>query len=370
MAEVVPQTRPLSEVDADPSEVLTSVEKKPRLDSQVERSVKQAIASTSTATTTTTKQKPANGEKQSKKKASRKKKQKHLPPEPYSHDDVLWRDVRDLLGLEVADGIIEEGKEWESPFQCGEEFEVEVSAISSTGTYLRIYFPLRQHWTRSFCSSGDGLALAPSPKPPWVIAVPFALPGEVARVKMHQNRRLHTISSLLEIKTPNPALRDDSRIKCRYFGVCGGCQYQVNQLWLRSVSLMLKSLGSGKQLSYDTQLDLKRDVIVKAYRNFSGTVFTAPSVVYLLNSRTFTIGLSKSSLPTIGTTMPSPLQYGYRTKITPHFKEPPKKARKHEGPTKPEWLKIGFNINDTSQVLDIEVSLVLGLGTTGANPTP
>jgi len=77
---------------------------------------------------------------------------------------------------------------------------------------------------------------------------------------------------------------------------------------------------------------------------------------YPLNDRTSVSGLSETSLPTIGTTIPSPLQYGYRTKITPHFKEPPKKARKSEGPTKPDWLKIGFNINDTSQVLDIEVS--------------
>ena len=60
----------------------------------------------------------------------------------------------------------------------------------------------------------------------------------------------------------------------------------------------------------------------------------------------------------IGTTMPSPLQYGYRTKITPHFKEPPKRAQKPEGSSKPDWLKIGFNINDTSQVLDIEVLAV------------
>ena len=133
---------------------------------------------------------------------------------------------------------------------------------------------------------------------------------------------------------------------------------------------MLKSFGSGKQLSYDTQLDLKRNVIVKAYRNFSGTACITPSVVYLLNSRKYTTGLSESSLPTIGTTMPSPLQYGYRTKITPHFKEPPKKAQKPEGSIKPEWLKIGFNINDTSRVLDIEVNLVLGLGTTGANSAP
>ena len=239
MTEVVPQTRPLSEVDVVPTEVLTSVGKKPRLDIQVERSEKQAVASTSTATTT--KQKPANGEKQSKKKASKKKKQKRLPPEPYSHDDVLWKDVRDLLGSGVADGIIEEGKEWESPFQYGEEVEVEVSAISSTGMHPHIYFLLRSYRTRSCCFSGDGLAVAPSPKPPWVIVVPFALPGEVARVKMHQNRRLHTISSLLEIKTQNPTLRDNSRIKCRYFGVCGGCQYQVSQFWLRLTLLLFRA---------------------------------------------------------------------------------------------------------------------------------
>jgi len=148
MAEVVPQTRPLSEVDVDPSEIITSMEKKPRLDVEVEHPKEQAVASTSTAAvtaTTTTKQKPANGEKQSKKKASKKKKKKQLPPEPYSHDDVLWRDVRDLLGAEVADGIIEEGVEWESPFQYGEEVEVEVSAISSTGTPLSHSFPFCEH---------------------------------------------------------------------------------------------------------------------------------------------------------------------------------------------------------------------------------
>lgn len=133
MTEVIPQTRPLSQVEIDPGEILTSVEKKPRLDVETE----QAVASTSTAgaASRTTKQKQANGEKQSKKKASKKKK-KQLPPEPYSRDDVLWRDVRDLLGPEAADQIIEEGKEWESPFQYGEEVEVEVSAISSTGTPL------------------------------------------------------------------------------------------------------------------------------------------------------------------------------------------------------------------------------------------
>jgi len=66
------------------------------------------------------------------------------------------------------------------------------------------------------------------------------------------------------------------------------------------------------------------------------------------------LGLPESSLPTVDATIPSPLQYGYRTKITPHFQRPPKGVKRLEGSTKPSWLNIGFNANDTSRVLDIE----------------
>lgn len=52
---------------------------------------------------------------------------------------------------------------------------------------------------------------------------------------------------------PNNEMRDMSRVKCKYFGTCAGCQYQM--------------------LSYDTQLDLKRTVVVKAYQNFSSACF-------------------------------------------------------------------------------------------------
>lgn len=64
-------------------------------------------------------------------------------------------------------------------------------------------------------------------------------------------------------------------------------------------------------------------------------------------------------LPTIG----SPLQYGYRTKITPHFEAAPKsllkkkqqdKTDKDEVTEQPDWLKIGFNVVGTRKVLDIE----------------
>jgi len=74
---------------------------------------------------------------------------------------------------------------------------------------------------------------------------------------------------------------------------------------------VLKLFASGKQLSYDTQLDLKRNVIVKAYRNFSGTISAVPSVVYLLNNG-YRIGRVKSTCDryhdTLSTTIRVPNQ--------------------------------------------------------------
>lgn len=68
--------------------------------------------------------------------------------------------------------------------------------------------------------------------------------------------------------------------------------------------------------------------------------------------------LSDSVIPPIQSTIGSPLQYNYRTKITPHFQAPPKKAKPEatsEG-QKPDWLDIGFNYAGRNKVLDIEVS--------------
>ena len=60
-----------------------------------------------------------------------------------------------------------------------------------------------------------------------MIVAPFALPGERIRVRVYRSSRLHSFADLVEVVTPNPDLRDDSRAKCRYFGKCSGCQYQV-----------------------------------------------------------------------------------------------------------------------------------------------
>lgn len=111
-------------------------------------------------------------------------------------------------------------------------------------------------------------------------------------------------------------------------------------------------------LSYDKQLSLKRDVVVRAYQHFSGK----PAHVSSMEMTLMEVSeLPETSVPPILSTIPSPLQYGYRTKITPHFEAPPKIFQKaaqasEESPaSKPDWLNIGFNQIGTRHVMDIEV---------------
>lgn len=55
-------------------------------------------------------------------------------------------------------------------------------------------------------------------------------------------------------------------------------------------------------LPYEKQLDIKRDVVIRAFAHFSG--------------------LEAALIPAALPTLPSPLQYSYRTKLTPHFDIP------------------------------------------------
>ncbi|KAJ7146892.1 tRNA methyltransferase [Mycena epipterygia] len=230
---------------------------------------------------------------------SQKRRQKHdALPEPCSSDDVLWREINDVLGEEYVNAALADGTDRQSPFEYHQELEMQVVAL---------------------CSTGSALATSAASSRPWVVVVPFCLPGETVRVKVYRNARMHSVADLLEVVTPNPGLRDDTRVQCKYFGSCAGCQYQM--------------------LSYEKQLDLKRDVVVKAYKNFSG--------------------LPESAMPPIESTMPSPQQYNYRTKITPHFEAPTKTQRRDPNnpkndTEKPEWFNIGFNRVGTHKVMDIE----------------
>lgn len=100
--------------------------------------------------------------------------------EPYSHDDVLWHDVRALLGDDAVHHAEEQDTDWDSPFHFRQEIEVVVDRLSSHGNVL---------------------ALNPAgARSPWVIVAPFALPGESIRVRAYRSARLHSFADLL---TPN-----------------------------------------------------------------------------------------------------------------------------------------------------------------------
>lgn len=142
-------------------------------------------------------------------------------------------------------------------------------------------------------STGDGLGLASTLD--HVYVVPFTLPGDVVKAKTvkHFELEQYTLTDFIRVITPGEK-RDDALVRCPYFSRCAGCQFQM--------------------LSYADQLIHKRSVIVRAYQNFSNLV---PELV-----------------PPIGETIGSPLQYGYRTKLTPHFDGPPgslRRGRKFDG---------------------------------------
>lgn len=229
-------------------------------------------------------------------KPSKQRKKQQKPPAEGSHEEVLLADIQALLASQKLSDDTPSGEEVETATetlpQQGTEIEVDVVQISSTG---------------------DGLAQQKGFKQIYV--VPFSVPGDTIRVKVYRHllKEGYTVADFLSVVTPSP-LRDDSRIQCQYFAKCSGCQFQM--------------------LDYAEQLRLKRDIVVKAYRNFSQ--------------------LPPELVPSVLDTIGSPLQYGYRTKLTPHFDGPPGSMRR--GPKKPLAFRppIGFTPKTTRRVLDIE----------------
>ncbi|MDA7608056.1 class I SAM-dependent RNA methyltransferase [Akkermansiaceae bacterium] len=109
----------------------------------------------------------------------------------------------------------------------------------------------------------------------WVVFVPFALPGERIRAKVWRNEANCSHADLVEILQPSP---DRIEPHCRHFATCGGCQYQ--------------------HLPYEKQLEWKTRQVRELLLHM--------------------VGIEEEVNPTI----PSPKQWGYRSKITPHFQRP------------------------------------------------
>ncbi|KAL4784950.1 S-adenosyl-L-methionine-dependent methyltransferase [Aspergillus varians] len=211
---------------------------------------------------------------------------------PKELDEVLQLDIDKLLKKNKPDA--DSPADASTPPQSTlpelfTEIEVKVEEISSTG---------------------DGLAL--SENKDHVYIVPFTVPGDRALVKVvrHVHSLSYSVTDFLKVIEPGPQRRDDA-IGCKYFGKCSGCQLQM--------------------MSYEDQLAHKKRIVEKAYANFSGLI---PELI-----------------PAIGDTFPSPQQYGYRTKLTPHFPAPSGRNKENSSLEVPP---IGFTYKNQRRHLDIE----------------
>jgi tRNA/tmRNA/rRNA uracil-C5-methylase (TrmA/RlmC/RlmD family) len=109
----------------------------------------------------------------------------------------------------------------------------------------------------------------------WVVMVPFSLPGELIRARVFRNQKNYSEADLVAVVEPSPERIEP---RCRLFGTCGGCQYQ--------------------QLEYSAQLEWKQRQVAELLEHMAGVRFPVN--------------------PVIG----SPREFGYRSKITPHFSRP------------------------------------------------
>ena len=241
-------------------------------------------------------------------KAAKRQKLASEPINDGSNEVVLLADIKTLLSqrgtLEKArqrgDGT-GDGKETlsYSPPERFTHVEVKISDLSSTG---------------------DGLGLSSTSD--HVYVVPFTVPGDLVQAKVINTfpQAHYTLTDFVKVITPAPQ-RDDSLAKCPYFAKCAGCQIQM--------------------LPYELQLQHKKIIVEKAYRNFSG--------------------LTPNVIPAVDETIGSPLQYGYRTKLTPHFDGPPGSMTRKAKRSDPSVRKgfedvppIGFQLKGTRKTIDIE----------------
>ncbi|EXJ63516.1 uncharacterized protein A1O5_11565 [Cladophialophora psammophila CBS 110553] len=161
-------------------------------------------------------------------------------------------------------------------------------------------------------STGDGLAYAPESRG-WIYVVPFAVPGDRVLAKTFPQREespLWTRVDFVKLLRPSPS-REGVTPGCAYFGTCSGCQLQM--------------------LPYEAQLLHKKTIVENAFKHFSN--------------------LDPSQIPPVDNTIGSPLQYSYRTKLTPHYTGCSKAKPFRKGDDPPPF---GFMRKNVPRILDIE----------------
>lgn len=188
----------------------------------------------------------------------------------------------------------------DQPFPYHHELEMEIATLTNLGVGLgRV--PLASDQQSAVSDQSDpqvsGLGSQVSRPNGWVVMVPFTLPGEKVRVRVFRNHKNYSEADLVAVLTPSPHRIDP---KCPLFGRCGGCQYQ--------------------HLTYAEQLKWKRQQVEELLKFMAGVEFPVASVIG------------------------SPREFGYRSKITPHFSAYPRRKEgsgdKDQGPE--DLYPIGF----------------------------
>jgi tRNA/tmRNA/rRNA uracil-C5-methylase (TrmA/RlmC/RlmD family) len=154
----------------------------------------------------------------------------------------------------------------------------------------------------------------------FVVFVPFVIVGEIVEAEITEVKKNFARAKLLSVEKSSP---ERVAPECRYFGACGGCQYQ--------------------HIAYATQLRLKHKQISDLFER-----------------------VGKISADKIAPVIPSPQPYGYRNRIMIRSQ--------WNGPAKK--LVIGFIRADNNFVEDIEEckiaepSISEQIKTVRANPPP
>jgi 23S rRNA (uracil1939-C5)-methyltransferase/tRNA (uracil-5-)-methyltransferase len=154
----------------------------------------------------------------------------------------------------------------DQPFAYHQEIELEISTLTNRGVGLgRVALP-------GSPSGHDGRSPTDRDEGGWVVMVPFTLPGEKVRARVFRNHKNYSEADPVAVVSPS-----SHRVSpvCPLFGACGGCQYQ--------------------HLAYPEQLAWKRRQVAELLEHMAGVTFPVD--------------------PVVG----SPREYGYRSKITPHF---------------------------------------------------
>lgn len=256
--------------DRSPSGSNSPIAKKQAIEPVSEISTKDLDADA-----TTTQRTEEHTQKREKKQKQKKRKYKAKDVDPTSPAGVLQFEIEEILQQRNLqhDDIINDVN----------------SLLNSVELASRYHRQVENVEIIALTSNGEGLGLISNPVETThkqIVIVPFAIPGDVCNIRVFKTHPTYVESDLLKITTPSIE-RDDSLIKCRYFGKCSGCQYQ--------------------ELPYATQLEYKRRTVQNAYEHL------APEL------------MKQGKVPDIGDTVASPKQYGYRTKLTPHFDIPKKK---------------------------------------------